>query len=307
MSLAVGSQLGPYEVLAPLGAGGMGVVYRARDRRLDRDVAVKVLPRHLSEDPGALARFELEAKLLAALSHTHIVTIFDVGSDQGNSFVVMELLEGETLRARIARAPLPWAEAVEIAIAVAEGLAAAHSKNVIHGDVKPENVFVTRAGGTKILDFGLARFGSQPTAELDLTTTVAAVPNVAAGTAPYMSPEQLRGAGADARSDLFSFGCMLHEMLTGSPPFHGARLAELLASILRDPLPEAPAAPADVPASLYQVIRACLQKDPEDRVQSAGELVVALRTVVSGAMIPLSFPVPRASRTSRSGIDSIAI
>jgi TolB-like protein/Tfp pilus assembly protein PilF len=307
MLLAVGSQLGPYEVLAPLGAGGMGEVYRARDRRLERDVAIKVLPEHLSADPVTLARFEREAKVLASLSHPHIVAVFDVGTDRDTAFVVMELLEGETLRERIARAPLPWAAAVDIAIDVAAGLAAAHSKNVIHGDVKPENVVVTSAGLVKILDFGLARFEAKPAADLNRATTLAAMPNVIAGTVHYMSPEQVRGAEADARSDLFSFGCMLHEMLTGSPPFRGASLAELLAAILRDPLPEAPAAPADVPASLYAVIRACLQKQPEDRIQSAREIVVALRAVASGMMMSDASPLPAPARKRRTAIDSIAI
>jgi serine/threonine-protein kinase len=311
MSLAAGSQLGPYEVLAPLGAGGMGEVYRARDRRLDRDVAVKVLPEHLAGDARALARFEREAKALAALSHPHIVAVFDVGTDRSTSFVVMELLEGATVRERIAAGPLPWPAAVEIAIAVAEGLAAAHSRGVIHGDLKPENVLVTSAGLVKILDFGLARFEVEPAPDPHRASTLAAMPEVAAGTVPYMSPEQVRGAAADARSDIFSFGCLLHEMLVGSPPFRGTSLAELLAAILRDPLPEAPA--AVVPAALYQVIRACLQKLPEDRIQSAREVAVALRAVISGATmpavpgLPTSPGTPAAARKRRTRIDSIAI
>jgi serine/threonine-protein kinase len=305
MMLAAGRRLGPYEVLAPLGAGGMGEVYRARDLRLERDVAVKVLPAHLSRDPQALERFEREAKVLAALSHPNILVVFDVGADPEVSYVVTELLEGETLRARIARAPLAWRETIEIAVPVAEGLAAAHSRGVVHGDLKPENLFLAAGGLVKVLDFGLARFAAEEAPDPADAVTLVAAPAAVAGTVPYMSPEQVRGQGADARSDLFALGSVLHEMLTGSPPFQGASLAELVASILRDPVPEL-RAPAPVPAGLLQVIRACLQKHPEDRIQTARELAVALRAVASGPVVAAATSAPPARPRSRR-IDSIAI
>ena len=307
MALVAGRRLGPYEVLAPLGAGGMGEVYLARDERLERQVAIKVLPEHLSQDPQALVRFEREAKALAALSHPHILTVFDVGAETGMAFVVTELLEGETLRQRIARAPMPWREALQVAIAAAEGLAAAHSRGVIHGDLKPENVFLTRSGLVKLLDFGLARFESGPAGNVTQAVTLAGDSEALTGTVPYMSPEQVRGLAADTRSDLFSFGSMLFEMLTGRPPFMGPSLPELMAAILRDPVPETAGAAAGMPPSLDQLVRACLQKQPEDRIQTARELAVALRAVTSDAatlVLPGAAGVGR--RRSRR-IDSVAI
>ena len=305
LSLSVGMRLGPYEILAPLGAGGMGEVYRARDRRLERDVALKVLPAHLAGDPVSLARFEREAKLLAALSHPNILTIFDVGAEAGTSFVVTELLRGESLRARVARAALPWREAREVALAVAEGLAAAHSKSVVHGDVKPDNVFVTADGLVKILDFGLGRFEA---AAVDTSTQV--ITKVAAprleGTVPYMAPERVKGEAPDARSDLFSFGCTLFEMLTGRTPFTGKSLAEIMAAILRDPAPFAEAS-AGIPGSLDQVMRACLRKDPQDRIESAAALVMALRAVSTDAPAPVARVAPPAKRRRTSAIDSVAV
>ena len=305
MALDTGRRLGPYEVLAPLGAGGMGEVYVARDGRLDRQVAVKVLPEHLLRDPQALQRFEREAKALAALSHPNILTIFDVGSEAEVAFVVMELLEGETLRERIARAPLTWREALQFAIAAAEGLAAAHSRGVIHGDLKPANVFVTRNGLVKLLDFGLARFDSDRAGDVSQAVTLVGSPETLMGTVPYMSPEQVRGQAVDARSDVFSFGSMLYEMLAGKPPFAGASLPELMAAILRDPVPETRGMAAAIPSSLDQLMRACLHKSPEDRIQSGRELAVALRAVVSEITAPV-LARPAARRRTRR-IDSIAV
>src|ERR1700730_3424095 len=214
MALTNGTKLGPYEIVAPLGAGGMGDVYRAKDSRLGREVAIKVLPDHLSGDALALARFQREAKVLAALSHPNILTIFDVGQENSVSFVVMELLPGETLRTRIAQRRPGWADAVQMGIEIAEGLSAAHSKGIMHRDLKPENIFVTRDERIKILDFGLA------TATGDVM-----------GTMPYMSPEQLRGAHVDARSEIFSFGCVLQEMITGQRPFSRPTPAETRSAI----------------------------------------------------------------------------
>ena len=282
MGLESDRQLGPYTIVAPLGAGGMGEVYRAFDRRLERHVALKVLPQHLSRDATALARFGHEAKVLAALSHPHILTIFDVGTEDSVSFVVTELLEGETLRARIARGPLPWREALDIARDIAKGLAAAHSRNVVHRDLKPENVFLATNGLVKLLDFGLAQMEQ---ASVSQSVTLLVDP-LLAGTVPYLAPEQLRGEAADARSDFFSFGCMLFEMLTSSPPFTGVTAAEIMAAILRDATPSATSAAPDVPAALEEIIGASLQKSPAARPQSAADLLDALDAVAGDPGAP---------------------
>lgn len=224
-----------YEIISPLGAGGMGEVYRARDLRLEREVAIKLLPEHLGKDPHALARFEREAKALAALSHPNILSIFDFGEHGGVAFAVMELLKGETLRSRVSRTKLTWKEAVAIGGSVVDGLAAAHSQGVIHRDLKPENIFLTPEGRVKILDFGLAKqeysiqkLTQSPTVSEPLTES-----QTVPGTVPYMSPEQLKGADLDVRTDLFSFGSMLYEMISGKPPFSGETSHSVAASILK--------------------------------------------------------------------------
>ena len=210
--VAVDTQLGPYKILAPLGAGGMGEVYRALDTRLGREVALKVLPEQFAADAMRLARFEREAKAVAALAHPNIVVLYDFGTDQGITYAVMELLEGDSLGGLMGQTALPWRKAVEIAVAIADGLAAAHAKGIVHRDLKPANVFVTRDERVKILDFGLAKVAESPPREQFDTQSYSPVQTKTGtilGTAPYMSPEQLRGLSADARSDLFSFGCML--------------------------------------------------------------------------------------------------
>src|SRR5712692_9660065 len=221
MPLSRGSRLGPYEILSPLGAGGMGEVYRARDARLDRDVAVKVLPSHLAEDPVALARFEREAKAVASTSHPNILAIFDVGRADRIAFAVTELLDGETLRARLGAGPIPLRKAIEYAVQIAEGLAAAHDKGIVHRDLKPENLFVTKDGRVKILDFGLARHRIVPSADDTSSPTLShhTERGTVMGTVGYMSPEQVRGQPVDHRTDLFSFGAVLYEMLTGRRAF----------------------------------------------------------------------------------------
>src|SRR5213594_488017 len=213
MPLPIATRLGPYEIIAPIGAGGMGEVYRARDPRLGRDVAIKVLPEHLSHDPQALARFEREARAVAALSHPNILAIFDLGTEQGMSYSVTELLEGETLRARIKRGSLPWRKAVEIGAALADGLAAAHSKGIIHRDLKPDNIFLTADARVKILDFGVARYRPAESAGEETLTQAVTQEGTVMGTIGYMSPEQLRGTAVNPASDLFSLGCVLFEML----------------------------------------------------------------------------------------------
>ncbi len=241
MALASGTRLGPYEILSPLGAGGMGEVYRARDTRLGREVAVKVLPVHRAQDPDAVARLEREAQAVAALSHPNILAIHDLGKDQGVFYVVTELLEGETLRNRLASSALPWRKAVEIGAAIADGLSGAHLKGVIHRDLKPDNIFLTRDGRVKILDFGLARLSpvmSQQDQTSAPTTPPQTEPGILMGTVGYMSPEQARGLPADTRSDVFSLGSVLYEMLTGRRAFSRPTAPETLTAILNEDPPD---------------------------------------------------------------------
>jgi serine/threonine protein kinase/Flp pilus assembly protein TadD len=280
MQLSEGAHLGRYKIVSAVGAGGMGEVYRAEDTLLNRPVAIKVMPEHLAENAEALKRFQKEAKALAALSHPNILAIHDFVSEQGVSFAVMELLEGETLRARIAKSPLGWQKAAEIASAVAEGLAAAHSKGVIHRDLKPENIYLPSRGNLKILDFGLARL--KPTVkegELTEAPTMSRMTEsgVVMGTVPYMSPEQVRGESVDARSDIFSLGTVLYEMLSGHRPFTGRTTAETTAAILRDE----PPALIGIPPELDRIVQHCLEKDPERRLHSAHDLAFALKDLLT--------------------------
>jgi eukaryotic-like serine/threonine-protein kinase len=298
VSLAPGARLGPYEVLAPLGAGGMGEVYRARDTRLRREVAVKVLPEAVSQDRDRLRRFEQEALASSALNHPNIVTVHDFGSEGEAPYVVMELLEGQSLRERLSTGPLPDARAVEYGIEIANGLAAAHAKGIVHRDLKPENVFVTRDGRVKILDFGLAKLthpegsaGPQPEAP---TFTAVTEPGAIMGTVGYMSPEQVKGVPADARSDLFSFGGILYEMLSGRRAFSGPSIADTMSAILRDEPP--PISPDPVPSPLERVIRRCLEKSPEERFQSARDLAFALREASGRHEAPASPPASPARK-----------
>jgi eukaryotic-like serine/threonine-protein kinase len=289
MSLASGTKLGPYEILAPLGKGGMGEVYRAKDTRLGREVAIKVLPDRLSGDASALARFEREARVLAALSHPNILTIFDVGSENGVSFVVMELLPGETLRNRIVQRRPHWPHAVQMGIEIAEGLSAAHSRGIVHRDLKPENIFLTCDEHIKILDFGLARWNQDfNTAEAESETTVgpATATGIVMGTAPYMSPEQLKGMHVDARSDLFSFGSVLQEMITGQSPFSRSTAAETISAILKEDPPSLVAFDDAIPAELDHAVKRCLSKQPDQRFQSAGDLGFHLRQILSSGSLP---------------------
>jgi serine/threonine-protein kinase len=310
--LANGTQLGPYQIVAPLGAGGMGEVYRARDVRLGRDVALKVLPERFAQDPERLARFEREAQAVAALAHPNILVLYDVGAGQGVSYAVTELLEGENLRRCLSRAPLPWRKAVEIAAAVAEGLAAAHARGVVHRDLKPENLFLLADDRVKILDFGLAKFeAAPPTAEVDTRSYSPGQTQIGAvlGTPAYMAPEQVCGLPADARSDLFSFGCVLYEMVSGRRPFPGSTDAELAAAIRYEtPLGLAEAG-CKVPAELERLIRHCLEKNPEARFQSARDLAFALRALLSDSDVARTSVVRPAGARSRrrKPIESLAV
>jgi Tol biopolymer transport system component len=280
MALNSGTKLGPYEIQAPLGAGGMGEVYRASDTRLNRAVAVKVLPKSVAGDPDRLRRFEQEAQAVAALDHPNILSIHDTGSYEGAPYLVTELLEGSTLRQRLAGGALPQRKAVEYARQMAHGLAAAHEKGIVHRDLKPENIFLTNDGRVKILDFGLAKLapgerGPAP-ADRTLTGVVPTTPGTVLGTVGYMSPEQVRGQAADSRSDIFSFGAVLYEMLAGQEAFHGDSSVETMNAILKQEPPELSDAKLRISPGLERVVRHCLEKDPGDRFQSARDLEFAL-------------------------------
>jgi len=279
MTLRTGDRLGPYEIVAPLGAGGMGEVYRARDTRLGRDVAIKVLPAEFASDPDRLRRFEQEARATGQLNHPNILTVFDIGRHEGAPYIVTELLEGETLQERLRPGGLPLRKAVEIAIEIARGLAAAHDKGIIHRDLKPANLFVTIDGRVKILDFGIAKLAAPRSAHESAET--APVPGAteagtALGTVGYISPEQLRGQPVDHRTDVFSFGCVLYEMLSGRRAFAGETTADTIAAVLgKNPAPLG----VGVPSALQGIVRRCLEKLPEDRFSSAHDLALALNAV----------------------------
>ena len=292
-SLTPGTRLGPYEVVSPLGAGGMGEVYRAHDPRLNRDVALKILPADVAKDPTRRQRFEIEARAVAALSHPNIVAVYDVGE----GFIVSELVDGEPLRG----ARFGVRKTLDIASQIAGGLAAAHAAGVVHRDLKPDNVLLTKDGRAKILDFGLARM-TEPSDSPDMTRPPPSTePGVVMGTVGYMSPEQVRGLDADHRSDIFSFGVVLHEMLGGARPFEGETAVDTMQAILRE---DAPDLPSTVPAGVRQVVSHCLEKDPAHRFQSARDLGFALRALAqgdssSGSAPAVESPAPPAPRTRR--------
>ena len=280
MSLSPGSRLGPYEILSPLGAGGMGEVYKAKDTRLGRDVAVKVLPESLAGNSDALARFEREAKAVAALSHPNILAIHDFGSENGVAYAAMELLEGATLRQRLEGGALPPRKAIEVALQIARGLAAAHAKGIVHRDLKPENVFVLADGHVKILDFGLAKVERPEKAETSAPTMAAQTePGAVMGTVGYMSPEQVRGAVVDQRTDIFSFGAILYEMLSGKRAFSGDSAVETMSAILKADPPDLTASRPELPSALQSVVAHCLEKSPGERFESARDLGFALQAV----------------------------
>jgi serine/threonine protein kinase/Tol biopolymer transport system component len=297
MALTSGTKLGPYEIQSPLGAGGMGEVYRARDTRLGRDVAIKVLPEALPKDTDRLRRFEQEARSIAALSHPNILGIHDIGTHEGAPFLVSEFLEGQTLREKLESGPLPVRRAIEYALGIAQGLAAAHEKGIVHRDLKPENVFITRDDRVKILDFGLAKL-VKPEESNETVVTLASpatLPGLVMGTVGYMSPEQVKGKPSDARSDIFSFGAVLYEMLTGKRAFKRDTSAETMTAILR----EEPAELSDTgwqgPLALQRILARCLEKNVERRFQSASDLAFALEAL-SGTSATRSIEPPKARR-----------
>ena len=287
MSLASGTKLGPYEILAPLGAGGMGEVYRGKDTRLGREVAIKVLPERLAGDPTALLRFEREARAVAALSHPNILAIHDFGNAGGIAYSVTERLEGETLRDALSSGPLSLRKATEYGIQIAHGLAAAHEAGIVHRDLKPENVFITKDDRVKILDFGLAKpaAGSsmKPGETQSPTASAYTEPGAVVGTVGYMSPEQVRGHAVDRRSDIFSFGAVLFEMLTGRRAFQRETATETMTAILKEEPPETADGAKSVPPAFVSIIRRCLEKKPEKRFQSAGDLAFALGAALAAA------------------------
>ncbi len=292
----IGRTLGHYWLHSLLGAGGMGEVYRAHDIRLDRDVAVKILPEHLAQDAEALRRFEREAKAVAALSHPNILAIHDFGNERSVSYAVMELLEGETLRSRLQRGLPGWREALEIGAAIADGLAAAHAKGIIHRDLKPENIFLTSGGGVKVLDFGIARVKHMVLQDSDTLTTGIETTGqgVVMGTLGYMSPEQLRGEEAEPPSDLFSLGCVLYEMISGQRPFARNTGAEMVAAILHEEPPALSGIENENLGGMERVIRHCLGKSTSERYQSARELASDLKALLNGQTI--SAPVAARKR-----------
>lgn len=280
--LTAGTRLGPYEIQSALGSGGMGEVYRAHDTRLGRDVAIKILPRHLAADPTAEARFERESRAVAALSHPNILAIHDVGTDSGMAYVVTELLAGASLRQRLTGALTPR-KAVEYALQIAQGLAASHGKGIVHRDIKPENLFITDDGHVKILDFGLAKvdagLGQARHASVTVAREVATERGTILGTVGYLSPEQAQGEAADYRSDIFSLGAVLYEMVSGSRAFKGASAVDILHQIVHDDLPPLGATTPHVPLELQWIVGKCLAKEPDDRYQSTRDLIVDLKNV----------------------------
>jgi eukaryotic-like serine/threonine-protein kinase len=292
--LAVGTILGPYKILSMLGAGGMGEVYRSRDARLERDVAIKVIPASFARDPDRLARFEQEARAAGALNHPNIVAIHDIGEHEGAPFVVMELLEGESLRERLRQGPVPVRKAIDYAAQVARGLAAAHAKGIVHRDLKPENLYITRDGRVKVLDFGLAKLarpGIVGPGGGETVSTVLTGSGVVLGTVGYMAPEQVRGQEVDHRADLFALGTILHEMLTGERAFKGASSIETLNAILNEEPAPLSASGREIPPAVELIVRHCLEKGPDERYQSARDLAFALEgqsgiSGISGLGIP---------------------
>jgi len=281
MPLTSGTKLGPYEIQSPIGAGGMGEVYRARDGRLHRDVAIKILPASFSADPERLQRFAQESRAAAALNHPNILSIFDIGDDGSAPYVVSELLEGETLRDRLRNGALSSRKAIDYAQQIASGLAAAHEKGIVHRDLKPENIFLTSDGRVKILDFGLAKL-TRPEADLSgdaPTQQVGTEAGTVMGTAGYMSPEQVRGKPTDSRSDIFSFGAVLYEMLSGKRAFHGDSSVDTMSAILKEEPPDLGETNRNVSPALERIVRHCLEKNPAERFQSARDVAFNLEAL----------------------------
>ncbi len=302
MSLVSGTRLGPYEILSPLGAGGMGEVYRARDTRLDRTVALKILPVAFASDAERLQRFEQEARLLSTVSHPNLLAIHDVGSDHGVHFLVSEYLEGVTLREKMNAGPLPQRKVTEYAIEMAKGLAAAHEKGIVHRDLKPDNIFLTKDGRVKILDFGLAKQTGGAASGENPTMTHPTQPGTVMGTAGYMSPEQVRGQNLDHRSDIFSFGAILYEMISGKRAFKGDSGVETMNAILKEEPPELSQSSLHVSPGLERIVRHCLEKEPGMRFQSARDLAFDLESLSSATSASAAVTTGKVPSRARSRI-----
>ena len=288
----VGRTFGHYRITAKIGEGGMGEVYRAHDERLDRDVAIKVMHQKVAQDSERLVRFEREANAVAKLAHPNVLEIWDFGTEDGVTYAVTELLEGQNLRARIPTSGLPWQKVVEIGAAIADGLAAAHGKGIVHRDLKPENVFVTSDGRVKVLDFGLARVLEEvlPEAETATLTPAGTETGTIMGTVGYMAPEQVKGRPADHRSDVFALGCVLYEMVSGRRPFEGDTTVETMAAILKEEPPQLSSTGATLPSDLERTIHRCLEKSPDARFQSAADLSFGLRSIGTGPAVMMGTP-----------------
>jgi Tol biopolymer transport system component len=296
--LSVGSKLGSYEIVSPLGAGGMGEVYRARDSKLARQVALKVLPDAFARDPDRMARFEREARVLASLNHTHIATIFGVEDSGSARALVMELVEGPTLAERLRSGPIPIVEALPIARQICEALEYAHEHGIIHRDLKPANIKFTADDSTKVLDFGLAKALEGDSASLDIATSptmsrMATMAGILLGTAAYMSPEQAKAKPVDRRADIWAFGCVLYEMLSGKMAFHGETVTDTLAAVIKEE-PDWSLLPSNTPVRVRVLLQRCLQKDPKQRLQAIGDARIALEEVLSGAPDPIAVDAARA-------------
>ncbi len=296
MTLSSGTKLGPYEILAPIGAGGMGEVYRAKDPRLGREVAIKVLPPVFSQDEDRLHRFEQEARAAGILNHPNITAVHDIGSADGAPYIVTELLEGETLRSRLSTGGIPVRKAIDYAVQIVKGLAAAHEKGIVHRDLKPENLFLTRDGRVKILDFGLAKLKADKDggSQTDLRTVSGTEPGVVLGTMGYMAPEQVRGKPADARSDIFAFGTILYEMLSGQRAFRGESAADTITAILTKEPADLSQTNKEIHPGLDRIVRHCLEKNPEERFQSARDIAFDLETLSTVSAPTGAIPIPAA-------------
>ena len=298
MPLQPGTTLGPYQIEAPIGAGGMGEVYKATDTRLDRTVAIKVLPEHVAADPDLKQRFEREAKTISSLNHPHICILYDIGNQDGLDFLVMEYLDGETLAQRLEKGALPLEQALTVAIAIADALDKAHRQGIVHRDLKPGNIMLTKAGA-KLLDFGLAKLRKSGLVGAPLVSAAATQSEpltsqgTILGTVQYMAPEQLEGKDADPRTDIFAFGAVLYEMVTGTKAFQGESQASLIAAIMHNDAPAPSAVQSITPPALDYVVQTCLAKDPDDRWHSAGDVKRQLKWIVggSGSQSSVSLPV----------------